>query len=73
MDLLWVGDSDCINTAGWELTGDGVGDLEINFQDGSSYVYHDVSPLVFSNLLRCTSKGWFFNKYIRNSYDFDEN
>jgi hypothetical protein len=64
-------DSTCIEAAGWEFTGAGVGDLEVHFTDGSRYTYHSVSPLVFSNLLRALSPGWFFNRYIRNSYSFD--
>lgn len=71
MDREWLGDSDCLDSAGWELQSNGTGDLELGFKDGSVYVYHNVSPLVYSNLLRVTSKGWFFNRYIRNNYSFD--
>jgi hypothetical protein len=64
-------DSSCVESAGWEFQGSGSGDLHIDFTDGTSYVYHEVSPLVYSNLIRATSKGWFFNRYIRNSYSFE--
>lgn len=58
-------DSTCMESAGWET-----GDLTINFNDGTSYIYHGVSPLQYANLLRALSKGWYFNKHIRNNYDF---
>ena len=58
-------DSDCIASAGYEK-----GTLEIEFTDGSIYTYYGVSPLVWANFLRVTSKGWFFNKYIRNNFSF---
>ncbi len=61
-------DSSCMESAMWET-----GSLTINFNDGTSYTYSGVSPLVYANLLRSVSKGWFFNKYIRNSYPFSEN
>lgn len=66
-------DSSCVRSAGWEFEQAGVGALTINFTDGTSYIYHNVSPLVYANLGRATSKGYYFNKYIRNSYSFTEN
>jgi hypothetical protein len=63
-------DSSCVEAAGWTFESSGVGDLHIDFTDGTSYTYHNVSPLVYANLLRALSKGWFFNRYIRNNYDF---
>lgn len=61
-------DSSCVEAAGWEA-----GNLQINFTDGSSYIYHNVSPLVYANFLRVLSKGWFLNRYIRNKYSFTQN
>lgn len=63
-------DSSCVEAASWEFQGSGTGDLQINFTDGTSYVYHSVSALVYANLLRATSKGYFFNRNIRNNYSF---
>lgn len=65
MDLEPV-DSSCVEAIGWEA-----GDLQVDLTDGSSYVYHNVSPLVYANFLRVLSKGWFYNKYIRSRYSFD--
>jgi hypothetical protein len=39
--------------------------LQLVFRDGSSYVYSRVSPDLFRGLLAATSKGRFFNQYIR--------
>jgi len=67
MDLEYLGDSTCIQSAGWES-----GYLTIEFQDGSIYTYEDVPVGSWIALKRATSKGWHFNKYIRNSYSFYE-
>lgn len=64
-------DSSCVESAGWEFEAQGTGTLHIDFTDGTSYEYSGVSPLVYANLLRVSSKGWFFNRYIRNSYSFE--
>ena len=66
-------DSSCVEAASWTFEDSGTGDLMINFTDGTSYTYHRVSPLVYANLQRHVSKGWFFNRYIRNNYSFTEN
>lgn len=66
MELEFIGDSSCVEAAGFEN-----GDLQVKFTDGSIYTYHGVSHLVWANFLRVISKGWFFNKYIRNRYPFD--
>lgn len=63
-------DSSCIQEADWTYTYSGMGDLDVEFTDGTRYTYHGVSPLVWANMLRVSSKGWFFNKRIRNQYPF---
>jgi hypothetical protein len=67
MDREFIGDSDCISSVGYDIE---LKDLEIELTDGSVYTYHGVSHLVYANLLRVTSKGWFYNKYIRTVYNF---
>lgn len=64
-DYEFIGDSSCVAAAKFSK-----GDLSIQFQDGSTYTYHEVHPFVWYNLLRATSKGWFLNRYIRNNYSF---
>ena len=64
-ELQFIGDSTCVAAAKFVQ-----GDLTIQFQDGTVYTYHEVHPFVWYNLLRALSKGWFFNRYIRNSYSF---
>ena len=59
-------DSSCVESSSWLA-----GDMQVNFTDGTSYTYHRVSPLVYANFLRVLSKGWFFNKYIRDNYNYD--
>lgn len=67
MELQYLGDSSCVQAAGYEK-----GELTVQFQDGSIYTYTGVSPLVWGSFLRVTSKGYFFNKNIRNNYSFYE-
>lgn len=39
--------------------------LQLDFRDGSRYVYSSVPPHLFAGLLASTSKGRFFNQHIR--------
>ena len=39
--------------------------LQLDFRDGSRYVYAGVLPTLFHDLLVATSKGRFFNQHIR--------
>ena len=39
--------------------------LQLDFRDGSRYVYSRVQPELFHGLLAATSKGRFFNQHIR--------
>ncbi len=66
-------DSTCVEAAGWQFQLQGTGDLQIDFTDGTSYTYHNVSPLVFANLRKALSPGYYFNRYIRNNYSFVRN
>lgn len=62
-------DSTCIASAGYDPIED---DLEIEFaRDGRVVTYHNVSGHQFSRMLASPSPGWYFNRYIRNSYSFD--
>jgi hypothetical protein len=65
MEMEFLGDSSCIQSAGFDT-----GELTIQFKSGEIITYEGVSPLVWFNLLRSTSKGYFFNKNIRNNYSF---
>lgn len=44
--------------------------LEIEFRNGSAYRYFAVPREVFGALLRAESKGRFFNREIRERYEF---
>ena len=63
--------SECVRSTKWDFESEGIGDLTISFTDGTQYVYHNVSPLVFYNLLRANSPGGFFNRYIRDKYAYE--
>jgi hypothetical protein len=44
--------------------------LSIRFKSGSEYEYYDVSRAVFVSLLRASSKGRFFHRYIKKRYKY---
>jgi hypothetical protein len=44
--------------------------LEIAFRSGERYLYFQVPPLCYEQLIRSESKGAYFNGYIRNCFPF---
>jgi lysyl-tRNA synthetase class 2 len=44
--------------------------LQLDFCDGSRYVYFDVAPGLLRSLLDASSKGRFFNQHIRRHLPF---
>ena len=46
--------------------------LEVEFKNANVYRYFDVSTAVYRELMSAPSIGQFFNKYIRNTYRFEE-
>jgi lysyl-tRNA synthetase class 2 len=46
--------------------------LQIEFDDGHIYHYHDVAEKVHQELKTATSAGQFFNAYIKDKYGFDK-
>jgi hypothetical protein len=42
--------------------------LELDFCDGTRYVYSGVTPDMFHGLLGANSKGKYFNRYIRGHF-----
>ncbi len=65
MDMEYLGDSTCIDAAGYEA-----GYLTIQFQDGTVYTYHSVDQYTWRGLKTSPSKGYFFNRNIRNNFPF---
>ena len=65
MDLEFLGDSSCVASAGFQA-----GYLTIEFTDGTTYTYHEVSPYLWRSFKMSISKGYFFNTRIRNHYGF---
>jgi KTSC domain len=51
--------------------------LHLEFRDGARYTYAAVVPTLFLDLLSASSKGKFFNQYIRSRFSYarlaDEN
>lgn len=46
--------------------------LQIIFTTGRIYLYYDVPPTVYEELIHARSKGSFFNKKIRGHFTFKE-
>ena len=42
--------------------------LDITFVTGKRYSYADVPPEVAADMRRAFSKGWFFNRFVRDRY-----
>lgn len=56
-----------IMSAGYDL---GSETLEIEFKDGAVYQYYNVSPHLYEQFQSASSKGQFFNLYIKNAVPF---
>ena len=63
-----------IRLASTTLTGavysDSSRQLELEFSDGSRYVYSGVTESLYRDLLSAVSKGTFFNRYIRGHFPY---
>lgn len=46
--------------------------LQLDFRDGSRYIYSRVHPDLFHGLLAATSKGRFFNQQIRRAWPYSK-
>ena len=44
------------------------GILEIEFVSGATYAYYDVPPQVHRSLMKATSPGTYFHKYVKGFY-----
>jgi hypothetical protein len=42
--------------------------MELDFRDGTRYVYSGIAPNLYRDLLCATSKGTFFNRHIRGRF-----
>ena len=48
------------------------GELQLDFFDAARYVYSGVAPELFRDLLNASSKGSFFNRYIRGRFPYSK-
>ena len=46
------------------------GELQLDFRDGTRYLYSGVTADLYRDLLCATSKGSFFNRYIRSHFSY---
>ncbi|MGE0740034.1 MAG: KTSC domain-containing protein [Hyphomonadaceae bacterium] len=46
--------------------------LKITFKSGRTYVYEGVAPDTYENLMSADSQGGYFNRNIRDAYEFSE-
>jgi len=44
--------------------------LELDFRDGTRYLYSGIAPCLFRDLLSAVSKGVFFNRCIRDRFPY---
>ena len=44
--------------------------LEIEFHHGGIYIFYNISPTIFHELMASTSKGIYFANNIKGKYDF---
>ena len=58
-------DSTTVAAAAYDPCGE---KLQLDFQDGTRYVYSGVAAELYRNLLCATSKGRFFNQHIRSHF-----
>ena len=47
------------------------GNLEVEFPDGTVWVYHGVPREVYVSLLTAPSIGRYFNRYVVGAYDYE--
>lgn len=66
MDRVVVSSSNIIS-AGYDP---GSETLEIEFKDGAVYQYYNVSAHLYEQFQSASSKGQFFNAYIKNAVPF---
>jgi hypothetical protein len=60
-------DSTTLEAASYD---DGNEKLQLDFRDGTRYVYSGVAPGLYRDLLCAVSKGFFFNRYIRDHFSY---
>lgn len=47
------------------------GDLVVDFNDGTSFVYHDVPRGIYTQFITAPSRGKAFHALIRDSFDWE--
>jgi hypothetical protein len=60
-------DSGTLAAAAYDACGQ---ELQLDFRDGTRYAYSGVAPALYRDLLCAVSKGFFFNRYIRDHFPY---
>jgi hypothetical protein len=63
-DMEWV-DSSNIEQIGYEETDR---ELWVRFKSGDTYVYSDVPPATYDDIMRADSKGSYLNREVKPNY-----
>lgn len=66
-NLIPIKDSSTIEAVGYHPEN---GDLHIQFKHGGHYLYHQIEPKVFEQLMGAKSKGKFFHGVIKGRHKF---
>lgn len=45
-------------------------DLHVTFHNGQTYVYSDVHPITYSNMLKAPSLGQFFHAHVKTKHAY---
>jgi hypothetical protein len=64
-NMEWV-DSSNIEQIGYDEDGH---ELWVRFKSGDTYVYSDVPPATYDDIMRADSKGSYMNREIKPTYD----
>lgn len=64
--------STCVRAITYYPFEDGLtGQLEIEFMQRGTYIYHDFPVDEFANFNQASSRGIYFNLYIRDRYNYE--
>lgn len=69
IETFIVSGSTRIRSVEYEDTTD---DLSVTFTDDRTYVYHNVPKSTYRGLTLASSKGQFFDRWIKNAFPYDE-
>lgn len=64
--------SRCVRSLDFQLTDEsGRGDLQVEFMQRGTYVYHNCPLDVYTDFATAGSQGQYFNLYIKDQYEYE--